>query len=191
MKPIAADTPSQTVGPYFTMALAREGENQVAGCPDDERAIRVEGYVLDGGGARIEDALVELWQADAKGRYAQPTPPGQRSGFRGVGRSATDFRTGLWHFDTIVPGRVPASSGALQAPHLSLIVQGRGMLKPVFTRMYFPEHATEHGHDDALSRVPVHRRHTLIASRVREVMRPTYRFDITMQGENETVFFDV
>ncbi len=188
-------TPSQTVGPYFAYGLSPEqygyGQNLTSLAGPDMRTgevegqrIRVEGRVFDGLGAPIADALIELWQADASGRYAHPADPrGGNSTFRGFGRcgTGTDPRNRFW-FDTIRPGAVDA----VQAPHLNVIVTMRGMLLHAYTRVYFPEE-TANATDPVLSAVPVERRHTLIA-----VARGdgVYCFDIHMQGERETVFFD-
>ena len=189
-------TPSQTVGPYFAYGLSPEqygygqnltslaGPDMTAGEVEGQR-IRVEGRVFDGMGAPIADALIELWQADASGRYAHPADPrGGNSTFKGFGRcgTGTDPRNRFW-FDTIRPGAVDA----VQAPHLNVIVTMRGMLLHAYTRVYFPEEAAN-ATDPVLSVVPVERRHTLIA-----VARGdgVYCFDIHMLGERETVFFDV
>ena len=188
-------TPSQTVGPYFAYGLSPEqygygqnltslaGPDMTAGEVEGQR-IRVEGRVFDGLGAPIADALIELWQADASGRYAHPADPrGGNSTFRGFGRcgTGTDPRNRFW-FDTIMPGAVDGA----QAPHLNVIVTMRGMLVHAYTRVYFPGVAVN-ATDPVLNAVPVERRHTLIAS-ARE--NGVYCFDIHMQGERETVFFD-
>ncbi len=189
-------TPSQTVGPYFAYGLSPEqygyGQNLTSLAGPDMRMgevegqrIRVEGRVFDGLGHPIADALIELWQADASGRYAHPADPrGGNSTFKGFGRcgTGTDPRNRFW-FDTIRPGAVDA----VQAPHLNVIVTMRGMLLHAYTRVYFPGEAAN-ATDPVLSVVPVERRHTLIA-----VARGdgVYCFDIHMQGERETVFFDV
>jgi len=189
-------TPSQTVGPYFSMVLGGQnallqpgGAAQVRG----ER-IRIEGRVLDSDGATIEDALIEVWQANAAGRYRHEADDRKEldldDGFTGFGRAETDFATGLYWFETIKPGRVPDPEGELQAPHISVIVQARGMLKPSFTRMYFPEEEAANDADLVLRMVPTSRRHTLIAQLADGIDPKVYRFDIRFQGEDETVFFD-
>jgi protocatechuate 3,4-dioxygenase alpha subunit len=189
-------TPSQTAGPYFTMVLGQEGQNIVGpGVPGIR--IRVEGRVLDGDRNPIDDALIDVWQANAAGRYRHPLDARDDlpldEGFTGFGSVATAFQTGLWWFDTVKPGAVPDPRGGIQAPHLNLIVQARGMLMPSFTRMYFPDEADEHAHDLVLSMVPAGRRHTLIAasSPGAEGDVPVYTFDIRFQGDDETVFFDL
>jgi protocatechuate 3,4-dioxygenase alpha subunit len=188
-------TPSQTVGPYFAYGLSPEqygyqqhlssiaGSQMAEGDIEGER-IRVEGRVFDGNGALISDALIEVWQADSLGRYAHPADPrGSNNTFKGFGRcgTGTDAHQRFW-FDTIKPGKVSDD----QAPHLNVIVTMRGMLLHAFTRIYFsdePANAT----DSVLRLVPAERRDTLIATKQ---SGNVYRFDIHMQGEQETVFFD-
>jgi protocatechuate 3,4-dioxygenase, alpha subunit len=188
-------TPSQTVGPYFAYGLSPEqygyqnGLTSIAGhdmAPDDVEGqrIRVEGRVFDGAGNPISDALIEIWQADALGRYAHPADPrGSNSNFKGFGRcgTGTDPQHRFW-FDTIKPG----SPGEGQAPHLNVIVTMRGMLLHAFTRIYFSDEAANTT-DPVLNAVPAARRETLIA---RKQSGSLYRFDIHMQGDQETVFFD-
>jgi protocatechuate 3,4-dioxygenase alpha subunit len=188
-------TPSQTVGPYFAYGLAPEqygyqqtltsiaGSQMAEGDVEGER-IRVEGRVFDGAGNPISDALIEIWQADSLGRYAHPADPrGSNNTFKGFGRcgTGTDRQNRFW-FDTIRPGKVDAD----QAPHLNVIVSMRGMLLHAFTRIYFPDEPAN-ATDKVLRMVQAERRGTLIATRVGNGV---FRFDIHMQGENETVFFD-
>ena len=188
-------TPSQTVGPYFAYGLSPEqygyqqnltsiaGSQMVEGDIEGQR-IRVEGRVFDGTGNPISDALIEVWQADASGRYAHPADPrGSNSTFKGFGRcgTGTDPRNRFW-FDTIKPGK----PGDDQAPHLNVIVTMRGMLLHAFTRIYFPDELAN-ATDKVLRLVPAERRDTLIAT---SLGGGVYRFDIHMQGDNETVFFD-
>ena len=190
-------TPSQTVGPYFTMRLSGEGANVLTTPDTVGERIRVEGRVFDGDRRHIEDALVELWQANSAGRYHHPAD--DRSdvpldpAFTGFGRCASDFQTGAYSFLTIKPGPVPHPSGSMQAPHLSLTIQARGMLDPTFTRVYFADEETANAADPVLQSVPDWRRTTLIAECVddHDSSVPTYRFDIRYQGDDETVFFDV
>ncbi len=190
-------TPSQTVGPYFTMRLSGEGENVLTTPETVGRRIRIEGRVLDGDRRHIEDALIELWQADSAGRYNHPADdrtdvPGDPA-FIGFGRCASDFQTGAYSFLTIKPGPVPHPEGGMQAPHLSLTIQARGMLDPTFTRVYFADEEAANATDPVLRSVPASRRSTLIAALVDrdESSVPTYRFDIRYQGDDETAFFDV
>ena len=188
-------TPSQTVGPYFSMRLGAEGQHVLAGPEVPGRHVRIEGRVLDHDGVHIEDALLEVWQADAEGRYRHPD---DRWGddladlpFTGFGRAVTDFRTGVYVIETIKPGNVPGPGGSRQAPHLSLIIQARGMLEPSFTRVYFSDEGEQNERDQVLSRVPAERRHTLLAELLPgSGAVPTYRFDIRFGGESETVFLD-
>jgi protocatechuate 3,4-dioxygenase alpha subunit len=187
-------TPSQTVGPYFAYGLtARQynypqtsiAEGAMAGEDVAGERIRVEGRVLDGDGVPIPDAMIEIWQADAQGRFAHPADPrNSNTGFTGFGRfgTGTDPKN-RFIFDTIKPGAAAAD----EAPHLNVIVFMRGLLTHVYTRIYFADEAEANAGDPVLSAVPEGRRHTLIAAREGN----TYRLDIHMQGENETVFFDV
>lgn len=189
-------TPSQTVGPYFTMRLAGEGENVMTTPETVGERIRVEGFIFDGDRNHIEDALIELWQANAAGRYNHPADDRDDApldpAFTGFGRCASDFKTGAYAFLTIKPGCVPHPSGSLQAPHLSLIVQSRGMLDPTYTRVYFSDEAEANADDPVLTTVPDDRRWTLIAERIDDAGSiATYRFDVRYQGDDETVFFDV
>lgn len=191
----AGQTPSQTVGPYFTMRLSGEGQNVLTSPETRGERIRIEGRVLDGDRNHIEDALVELWQADSGGRYHHPaddrTDVPLDPAFCGFGRCASDFHTGAYAFLTIKPGPVPYPGGGTQAPHLSLTIQARGMLNPTFTRIYFPDEPANDS-DPVLLSVPSHRRSTLIAELVgTDSAVPTYRFDVRYQGDDETVFFDV
>jgi len=190
-------TPSQTVGPYFTMRLSAEGENVLTSPETTGERIRIVGRVLDGSRQHIEDALLELWQADSNGRYHHPaddrTDVPADSAFTGFGRCASDFKTGAYSFATVKPGPVPHPSGGMQAPHVSLTIQARGMLNPTYTRIYFDDEAAANEADPVLLSVPASRRSTLIARRVVDADSsvPTYEFDIRYQGDDETVFFDV
>lgn len=184
-------TPSQTVGPFFSMALAHPGENILVS-PDQSGRIRIEGCVYDGDGDPLEDALLEIWQADAKGHYRHPDDAGPEAveGFSGFGRASSDFQTGLYFFETVKPGPVPDPEGEMQAPHISVVVQGRGILNPYFTRIYFGDEEDANRRDLVLGMVPEERRSTLIARPMLDATPPSYRFDIRLQGGDETVFFD-
>ncbi|HEX4335225.1 MAG TPA: protocatechuate 3,4-dioxygenase subunit alpha [Polyangiaceae bacterium] len=187
-------TPSQTVGPYFSMCLAGSGRNCLVPAAHLER-IRIVGSVYDSDRAPIDDVLVELWQANASGRYRHPmdtraTLP-LTQGFSGFGRATVDPVSHEYAFDTVKPGPVPAPDGSLQAPHIGIIVQGRGMLRPLFTRLYFPEETSANDADFVLAHVPGARRGTLVAARVQGAGVPTYRFDVRLQGADETVFFEL
>ena len=192
-------TPSQTVGPYFAYGLTSNGKydwndafssNLVTSDTIGER-IRIEGRVFDGDGQPMPDCMLEIWQADAQGRFSDPQD--QRalpnSSFRGFGRCGTDANGG-YAFDTIKPGIVPDPDGKPQAPHFVLAVFARGMLLHLYTRIYLNGEAANAA-DPVLALVPLDRRATLIAQRAQCNAGTTYRFDIHMQGDNETVFFDV
>jgi len=185
-------TPSQTVGPYFAMCLSGPGQNVLVP-PTESNRIRVVGRVYDADRKPVDDALVELWQANRHGRYRHPAdtrePLELVAGFSGFGRATIDPATLEYSFDTVKPGRVPAPDGAMQAPHLSLVVQARGMLCPSWTRLYFDDEAAANAEDFVLLRVPAGRRHLLVARREAGVP-PTYRFDMRFQGADETVFFE-
>ena len=190
-------TPSQTVGPYFAYGLTSNGKydwndafsnNLVTSDTSGER-IRVEGRVFDGDGTPMVDCMLEIWQADAQGRFSDPQDKRAlpNSSFRGFGRVGTDGKGG-YAFDTIKPGQVADPDGKMQAPHLVLAVFARGMLLHLYTRIYFDGEASNAA-DPVLALVPADRRHTLIAARASG--SAVYRLDIHMQGDNETVFFDV
>jgi protocatechuate 3,4-dioxygenase alpha subunit len=188
-------TPSQTVGPYFAMRLGREGQNVLVGPDTPGQHVLVVGRIIDGDGNHIEDALVEVWQADAQGRYRHPddwwTDVPADEAFTGFGRAHSDFKTGDYSIQTVKPGRVAGPDGSLQAPHINVIVQARGMLNPSFTRIYFSDEAEANGEDHVLAQVPAERRATLVATLEEGTGElPTYRFDIRFGGESETVFFD-
>lgn len=186
-------TPSQTVGPYYSMRLAAEGEN-VLPLPDGAERIVIVGKVFDGDGNHVEDALIETWQANPAGAYNHPDDHrelGQSREFTGFARAQTDFETGVYRVETVKPGRVPDPEGEMQAPHVTMIIQARGMLNPLFTRLYFSDEPEANQDDIVLRSVPSDRRETLIASLEEGLDPPTYVFDVTLQGESETVFFDV
>lgn len=186
-------TPSQTVGPYFTLRLYQKGEEILVPEGYTGERIVIEGKVYDGDRNHIEDALLEIWQANAAGRYRHPDDTRDIAldhGFTGFGRTVSDFETGEYRFETVKPGLVPDAEGAFQAPHISLMVQGRGMLNPVFTRIYFSDEEAANQDDLTLRRVPASRRETLIAHLVDDRSPKVYRFDVRFQGEDETVFFD-
>ncbi|MCG8597629.1 MAG: protocatechuate 3,4-dioxygenase subunit alpha [Kiloniellales bacterium] len=191
-------TPSQTVGPYFAYGLTPEpygyafsgiaGGVLTAEDGDGER-IRIEGRVLDGAGAAVGDAMVEIWQADGQGRYAHPADPrSSNARFRGFGRVGTGTDPAQrFVFETVKPG--PLGDG--QAPHVNLVLFLRGLLSHAYTRIYFADEAEANETDPVLAAVPPERRTTLIAAREEVGGTPLYRFDIHLQGDRETVFFDV
>ena len=190
-------TPSQTVGPYFAYGLTAEQyryrfsqvfDHQIALPQAAGEHIRVEGQVLDGNGAPVGDAMVEVLQANAAGQYVGSLEQAQAQGFRGFGRcgTGTDAQT-RFYFDTVKPG----SEGTGHAPHLNVIVTMRGMLLHVFTRIYFSDETQANAQDAVLCAVPEPRQRTLVAQRQGGPHAAVYRFDIHMQGLQETVFFDV
>jgi len=191
-------TPSQTVGPYFHYGLTPRdydlGEvfsnNLVTPDASGER-IRIEGRVIDGDGQGINDSMVEIWQADSAGRYAHPADRRAlpNASFKGFGRVATD-KDGAYSFETIRPGGVPGPNGAAQAPHIAVTVFSRGMLRHLYTRLYFSDE-TKNDADPILALVPAERRATLIAQRANRAGQAVYTFDIRLQGNGETVFFDI
>jgi protocatechuate 3,4-dioxygenase alpha subunit len=202
-------TPGQTLGPFFHQGLLRtRAVFQVPGLCNDAsdvfdhvlvepatagERIAIEGVVHDGLGQPIGDALIELWQANAHGRYAHELDTSGREidpAFRGYGRAATDAKGGFT-FRTVKPGAVAGPGGSVQAPHLNLVLGARGMPRHAFTRVYFAGDA-ELVQDPVLSLVPERRRPTLIAQASGQRDGATvYRFDIHLQGENETVFFEI
>jgi protocatechuate 3,4-dioxygenase, alpha subunit len=200
------ETASQTAGPYLHIGMVprsagidarREERWQVlAGEGARGERIRLEGMIFDGTGSVVRDALVEIWQADANGRYDHPED--RREGkpvdpaFRGFGRAAADFDTGLWWLETVKPGKVPGRHGTVMAPHLNVTIFARGINIHLNTRIYFADEAEANAQDPVLRLVEQEaRRQTLLARREEREGRAVYRFDIRLQGENETVFFDV
>jgi len=166
-------TPSQTLGPFYHMLCADESLGRVAGPDAEGEHIRLRFRMLDGDGAPVPDGMIELWQADASGRY-------NAGGFGGFGRLATDAE-GACVFETIYPGRVDG-----QAPHVSVSVFARGLLKRLCTRVYF-EGDPALAEDPVLALVPADRRSTLLARRDADC----WAIDIHLQGDRETVFFDI
>ncbi|MBR1124615.1 protocatechuate 3,4-dioxygenase subunit alpha [Bradyrhizobium lablabi] len=192
-------TPSQTVGPYFKYGLTPNGEyewndafdgNLVTPDTSGER-IRVEGTVYDGDGKIVPDCMLEIWQADSQGRFSDPQDKRAlpNTSFRGFGRVGTS-KDGTYAFDTIKPGQVADPDGKPQAPHILMAVFARGMLLHLYTRIYFGGEAANAA-DPVLALVPADRRATLIAQQANCTGNAVYRFDIHLQGDNETVFFEV
>ncbi len=190
-------TPSQTVGPYFAYGLTASQYGYPFDQPFDAlvapgnakgERIRLEGRVIDGDGNAINDALIEICQVDGQGRYPANVEEAQAIGFRGFGRAGTGTDAQLrFVFDTVKPaGQAPG-----EAPHIDVIVMMRGMLLHAFSRIYFSDEAAANASDAVLQSVPEPRRPTLVAQRSEEAGRLCYRFDIHMQGPQETVFFDV
>ncbi|KQY92269.1 protocatechuate 3,4-dioxygenase subunit alpha [Caulobacter sp. Root1455] len=206
-------TPSQTVGPFFHYGLPWKGGADLVGqsdmgarpelFPEDHyvlnlappkgavggETITLEGVVYDADGKPVSDAMIEIWQANAAGRYASPDDPRTDipldESFIGFGRASTSDE-GLYRFRTVLPGVVPGPGNGLQAPHIAVGVFGRGLIKRLVTRVYFEDQAANQT-DPILALAPAERRDTLIARKVGDA----WRFDIVLQGERETVFFDI
>jgi len=191
----AGITPAQTVGPFFSYALTPKDfpldelvtDNLVT--PDAQGArIRITGQVFDGDGAPVPEAFLEIWQADSAGHYVNTAPKGANSRFLGFGRAPCDA-TGRFTITTIRPGAVRELDGRLQAPHLTIAVFARGLLKHLPTRIYFADEPANIA-DPILLLVPPERRTTLIARKKKDGGDVTdYAFDIRLQGADETVFF--
>ncbi len=185
-------TPSQTVGPFFSFGLTPSTDatfsSDLTSPAASGQRIRIVGRLTDADGAPIGDAIIEIWQADAEGRYAHPLDPraGANSLFKGFGRTPTT-PDGDFAFTTIKPGGVPGLNGATQAPHLSVSIFARGFLNRLHTRIYFADD-TANAADPVLALVPADTRETLIATK-EPGDAATYRFDIRVQGDRETVFF--
>lgn len=187
-------TSTQTVGPFFWNALLREdaARNVLTTAETRGERIRIEGRVLDGDGAPVSDALVEIWQANSFGRYQHPAdtrPLPLDPAFTGFGRSGTDDGGRYW-FETIKPGQVPFDGEQAQAPHIVYTVCSRGLLNHLLTRLYFADDPANEA-DPILRLVPAERRTTLLARRETDGGTVVYRFDIVLQGAGETVFFNV
>jgi protocatechuate 3,4-dioxygenase alpha subunit len=183
-------TTSQTVGPFFSIGLERLTCAELAGPGVAGERVTIEGRVLDADGVGIPDAVIELWQANSRGKYAHAEDPQDKpveAGFQGFGRIPTD-EDGKFRFTTIKPGAVPGPDGKLQAPHIAVSVFMRGLLRRVVTRIYFPDEP-ENGDDFALRLVDAGRGGTLIARKVPGV-DGLLKWDVIMQGPGETVFFD-
>jgi protocatechuate 3,4-dioxygenase alpha subunit len=181
-------TPSNTVGPFFSIGLTHLNVADLAGPDTPGERIAVRGRVLDGDGNPVADAVLEIWQANAHGRYAHPEDTQDRPlshGFKGFGRVPTDD-DGVFRLTTIKPGCVPGPGGTRQAPHLVVTVFMRGLLKHLLTRIYFPDDPAN-ARDPILQLVPSERRDTLIAGKNDD---GTFEWNVILQGDNETVFFD-
>lgn len=196
------ETPSQTAGPYVHIGLApgaagfetyeQEFGWDITGPNAKGERIRVEGLVIDGTGSPIKDVMLEVWQANADGNYAHPEGGPVEEGFRGWGRVLTDFETGEWAFETVKPGATKGREGASMAPHINLWIVARGINVGLNTRMYFDDEADANAKDGVMSLVEwENRRGTLVATRSLRDDQIIYRFDIRVQGDGETVFFDI
>jgi protocatechuate 3,4-dioxygenase alpha subunit len=180
-------TPSQTVGPYLSIGLPWPDGPHVVD-PATPGAIRIGGYLLDGAGDPVPDGMIETWQAGPDGRFDHPDDPrGAIAGFRGFGRAETD-EDGRWEIVTLKPGPVPGPGDTLQAPHLAVSVFARGLLNRVVTRIYFADEEEANAADPVLAGIADRAaRETLIAA----PDRGGYRFDVHLQGPDETLFFAI
>ena len=203
------ETASQTAGPYVHIGLAPKAAgfdifennfgNVLVGEATKGERIRIEGRVFDGIGTVLKDVLIEIWQANAAGKYAHPADrqPGKAidPAFRGWGRACTDFETGVYAFETVKPGRVEGRDGRVMAPHVNAWIVARGINVGLNTRIYFSDEAEANVQDPVINLIEWEaRRETLIAERLdrkTDAGAAVYRFDIRLQGEGETVFFDV
>jgi len=202
--PTLRETPSQTGGPYVHIGLTPNFA-AIAGVYETDpgvtmltpetqgQRITIAGRLIDGSGAPLTDAVVEIWQADADGTYAKAMSPQSNASpaFLGWGRQPSNGE-GIFSFETIKPGPVPGPDGKLMAPHVVLWIVARGINIGLQTRLYFADEAEANGRDYVLNRIPdVRRRATLIAGRDDSGAVPRYMLDIHLQGDKETVFFDV
>jgi protocatechuate 3,4-dioxygenase, alpha subunit len=183
-------TSSQTVGPFFKIGLEARTVTDLAPEGVAGERITLSGRVVDGDGKPVSDAAVEIWQANALGKYAHPEDAQDKpidARFRGFGRCLTDAE-GSYRFRTIKPGRVPGPGGALQAPHIVVTLFMRGLLKHLLTRVYFPDDSAN-ADDPVLQLAPSDRRATLVA-RCASGVRDVLEWNVILQGQDETVFFD-
>ncbi|HTM78727.1 MAG TPA: protocatechuate 3,4-dioxygenase subunit alpha [Devosia sp.] len=201
--PVLKETPSQTGGPYVHIGLTPNfaeiggiyatdpGATMLTPDTKGER-ITISGRLLDGTGAVLSDAVVELWQADAAGSYAAPMGPNSNSApaFLGWGRQASNH-DGVFTFETIKPGRVPGPDGKPMAPHVALWIVARGINIGLQTRLYFADEAEANALDFVLNKIMDPRRRQTLIARREEGTPLRYHLDIHLQGDNETVFFDV
>jgi protocatechuate 3,4-dioxygenase alpha subunit len=199
------ETASQTAGPYLHIGMmpgaagidVRKDEklNVLAGSGVKGERIRLEGTVIDGEGVLVRDAQIEIWQANAAGKYDHPADRQDKPvdpAFKGFGRAVSDFKTGLWWFETIKPGSVEGRHGRSMAPHINVAVFARGINIHLNTRIYFEDEADANAKDPVLNLIELPpRRETLLAKRQERDGQVVYRFDIRLQGEGETVFLDV
>lgn len=199
------ESASQTAGPYVHIGLAPHQAgfdifqnnfgNVLVGAKTKGEQIIIEGRVIDGSGNPLRDVLLEIWQANAAGRYNHP---GDRQNkpldddFRGWGRACSDFVTGVYTFQTIKPGQVMGREGKLMAPHVNFWIVARGINIGLNTRMYFADEEKANAADPVLNAIELKsRRNTLVAQRSQRDGKTVYVFNIVLQGENETVFMDI
>lgn len=206
MKDYLPETASQTAGPYVHIGLApyaagfhifeKNVSATLTNSHTEGERITLEGRVIDGSGTPVRDVLLEIWQANAHGRYNHPADHQEDKkldpDFRGWGRACSDFDSGVWRFETIKPGCVVGRDGRVMAPHVNLWIVARGINIGLHTRMYFADEPEANQRDPVLNLIEWEvRRQTLIARRVQRGDETVYTFDIHLQGEKETVFFDV
>ncbi|HET8727882.1 MAG TPA: protocatechuate 3,4-dioxygenase subunit alpha [Alphaproteobacteria bacterium] len=199
------ESASQTAGPYVHIG-SNPNWVEITGVWDQDlgavmvapetkgERIMVKGRIFDGSGAPLKDAVVEIWQADAAGLYnsVNETRGKADPSFPGWGRQPTDAETGEFHFETVKPGCVPFKDGRPMAPHITVWIVARGINIGLHTRLYFGDEEAANAKDPVLLRIPdPRRRRTLVAPRSEEKGLPVYTFDIRLQGEGETVFFDM
>lgn len=199
------ESASQTAGPYVHIGLApkqagfdifeKNFSNVLVTSETQGERIAIEGRVIDGSGTLLRDVLIETWQANAAGAYAHPA---DRQGkpldesFRGWGRACSDFETGVYRFETVKPGSVAGRNGRPMAPHINLWIVARGINIGLNTRLYFSDEIEANAKDPVLNLIEWEvRRKTLIAQREERDGEVVYRFDIHLQGADETVFFDI
>ena len=202
---VLKESASQTAGPYVHIGLAPQAagfdifeknfSNVLAGPEAKGERIRIEGRVFDGSGTPLRDVLLEIWQANAAGKYHHPAdrqPKDIDAAFRGWGRACSDFESGVWSFETIKPGAVEGRSGRMMAPHVNLWIVARGINIGLNTRMYFGDETEANAADPVLNLIELDvRRKTLIGVRASRDGIDVYQFDIHLQGLQETVFFDI
>ncbi|WP_029591627.1 protocatechuate 3,4-dioxygenase subunit alpha [Franconibacter pulveris] len=206
MKDYLPETASQTAGPYVHIGLAphaagfhifeKNFSHVLTNSHTEGERIVIEGRVIDGSGTPVRDVLLELWQANAAGRYNHPADLQHEKAldpdFRGWGRTCSDFDSGVWRFETVKPGPVTGRDGRIMAPHVNLWIVARGINIGLNTRMYFSDEQAANEKDPVLNLIEWEvRRNTLIGVREQRGGEVIYRFDIHLQGEKETVFFDV
>lgn len=199
------ETASQTAGPYVHIGLAPKAAgfdifeknftNILAGPETKGERIRIEGRVIDGSGTPLRDVLIEIWQANAAGRYNHPDDRQEKQldpGFRGWGRGCSDFESGVYTFETVKPGKVTGRNGRAMAPHINFWIVARGINLGLNTRMYFEDEQEANAKDPVLNLIEWEvRRKTLVAKKEVRDGQVVYRFDIVIQGAEETVFFDI
>ena len=184
-------TTSQTVGPYFSIGLTRLKKDTLSGPGVSGERVTISGRVLDGDGAGVPDAMLEIWQANSYGKYAHPEDKQNKTleaGFQGYGRIPTDVN-GAFRFQTIKPGSVAGPDDEPQAPHIAVSVFARGLLRRLVTRIYFPDETGNAG-DFVLNLVEPARRGTLVAHKLGG-QEGNLEWNVILRGDGETVFFDI